>query len=417
MSETMLAERTRIVGEVFDHAHDMADAGLRAIIAQIPAYADRDEVFLADVHDQLTRLCRTGLAALLDHRKITADDVAYARHAAARRAQAGLTLVDYINAFRLGQHAMWQSLMNYAGASEAGREAALSMVVPLTRYCDLISTQAANAYLEFQQYLSEEAGRDARELVETLLDGAFPERGPQYATAAAHGLGTDEPGTMVVVTGRVLDATDSTRHQVSAAIARTGVNGLRTLSVVRGGEIVAIPALGRNGSAEDLCDRLRDTGDRLRAEGVTVALGVSTVAAEAAQLPAAYQEARGALDLLPQAGGVLALPTLTPLRYLMLRADDTARRLVDTRIGAALADDLARGGMLTATVRAFAEADMNLRAAAEHLRVHHNTAKYRVRRIQELTGRDVRRVADLVELLVAIDLLAPPGATSTRPSR
>ncbi|MGK8490066.1 PucR family transcriptional regulator [Nocardia asiatica] len=419
-SATMLAERTRIVGALYDHADEMADAGMAAIIARIPAYAARDLSFQADVHDQLAQLCRTGLGALLERRKVTLDDVAYTRRAAARRAQAGLTLVDYINAFRLGQQALWKSLVARAGESEAGREAALSMVVPLSRYCDLISTQAANAYLEFQQYFAAEASRDNARLMESLLDGVLPERGAALSLAQAHGIGLAKTVPMVVIDAVVLRATgrghggiessgaadSQAGHLAAAAIARTGVSGLRTLSVVLDSGIVAVPALGRTGTAEELCDRLRATAERLREEGITLGIGVSAVVTDVAELPQARRQARAALELLPDEGGIMALPCLTPLRYLMLRADETARRLVDPRIRALLRDDGLRGGALAETIRAFAGADMNLRKAADALCVHHNTAKYRLRRIQELTGRNMRSVDDLMYLLVAIELHA-----------
>ena len=86
----------------------------------------------------------------------------------------------------------------------------------------------------------------------------------------------------------------------------------------------------------------------------------------------------------------------------MLRADETARRVVDPRLVTFLDDDLSRGGVLSSTVQAFARADLNLRATAEHLHVHPNTAQCRLRRIEERTGRNPRRVADLLDLLVAI---------------
>ncbi|WP_067462252.1 PucR family transcriptional regulator [Nocardia amamiensis] len=418
-SASVLAERTRIVSKLFDHADDMADAGMSAIIAQIPAYAARDLSFQADVHDQVAQLCRTGFGALLERRKVTIDDVASTRRAAARRAQSGITLVDYINAFRLGQQAVWKSLVAHAGHSEAGREAALSMVAPLARYCDLISTQAANAYLEFQQYIAAEPSWDSAHLMESLLDGVLPERGSLLTTAQGHGIGLAKSMPMVVVAAVVLKVTDrgrgrcatsesvmQARHLASAAIARAGVNGLRTLSVVRGSDIVAVPALGRSGTAAELCDRLRAMAERLRGEGITLGVGVSAVVTDIGEIPQAYQLARAALELLPEDGGLMALPCITPFRYLMLRADDTARRLVDSRIRALLSDDSARGGVLAETIRAFADADMNLRDAADALRIHHNTAKYRLRRVQELTGRNVRSVEDLVDLLVAIELHA-----------
>jgi DNA-binding PucR family transcriptional regulator len=42
--------------------------------------------------------------------------------------------------------------------------------------------------------------------------------------------------------------------------------------------------------------------------------------------------------------------------------------------------------------------------AAERLQVHPNTAQYRLRRIEERTGRNPRRIADLLDLLVTIAL-------------
>ncbi|MEV0336978.1 helix-turn-helix domain-containing protein [Nocardia sp. NPDC050717] len=401
------AERVRIVGCAYDHADDIADDVMAKIREELPGYGTDDPGFLADVHDQLARLSRTGLGALLERKRVTPADVTYARQAAARRARSGLPLVDYIAAFRLGQRAIWKSLLAHAGDSDAGREAVLSLAGPLARYTDLISNQATDAYLEFQQYVAAESGRDGRALMDALLEGTLPTGGPHLSVATAHGIGADRTTPLLVVTAVVLEPAETqgeTARLVSAAAARVGVNGLRTLSVVRGGEIVAIPALGRDGSAEQLCERLRAMRADLAAEGISLAIGVSTAVTEVAQIPRAYRQAQAALALLPEDGGVLALPQLTPFRYLLLRADDTTRQLVDPRVGAALADDRARGGSLAETIRAFAAADMNLREAADTLRIHLNTAKYRIGRIQELTGRNVRSVNDLVELLVAIEL-------------
>ena len=119
-----------------------------------------------------------------------------------------------------------------------------------------------------------------------------------------------------------------------------------------------------------------------------------------------------ALSGVADEGGVEALARLKPFDYLALHADDTARRLVDPRLRGFLEDDRRRGGALTETIRAVAAADLNLRVAAERLQVHPNTAQYRLRRIEERSGRNPRRIADLLELLVAIaldDALAAPS--------
>ncbi|MEV0591456.1 PucR family transcriptional regulator [Nonomuraea cavernae] len=421
-AETVRAERARILSELLDGLDELAGTAVTTMRAEIPAYAAMDDAFHADVRDQVARHYRGKLAVLLEDRTVTLDDIAYTRRAAMRRARAGVALADYINAFRVGQQVFWESVVERAGSSFAGHEAALALAAPLMRYCDFASTHAANAYMEFQQYAAAEAVRESRDLLETLLAGGVPTRGRQLAAAQAHGLGPETRAPLLVVIAVLIgsrsdvrrgpDQGADARHAACAAIARTGGNGTRTLSVVRQSEIVAIPALGPGGDPEQLCDRLQAVRESLLGEGITLAMGISTVVTGTAGIPQAYQEARAVLEFLPEDGGVAALPRITPFQYLALRADDTARHLVDPRITALLAEDRARGGVLTATIRAFAAADLNLRASAERLQIHPNTAQYRLRRIQERTGRSLRRINDLVELLVAIALhdSLPPNA-------
>lgn len=414
-AEPVRAQRARILSELLSDVDKLAGAAVVTMRAEIPAYAAQSEEFLADVRDQVVRHYRGKLAVLFEDRTVKPDDIAYVRQAAMRRARAGIALADYINAFRVGQQVFWESVLARAGHTAAGREAALSLAAPLMRYCDFASTHAAHAYMEFQQYAAAEAVRETRDLLETLLAGAVPTRGPQLAAAQAHGLCEDTRTPLLVVVAVVLgprtavprgpDRGADARHAACAALARlnTGTGG-RTLSVVRQSEIVAVPVLGQNGDPEELCDRLQALRESLLAEGIVLAMGISTAGGGIARIPQAYQEARAVIDFLPEDGGVAALPRITPFQYLALGADDTARNLVDPRITSLLDEDRARGGVLTATIRAFAAADLNLRTAAERLQIHPNTAQYRLRRIQERTGRSLRHINDLVELLVAIAL-------------
>jgi sugar diacid utilization regulator len=278
------------------------------------------------------------------------------------------------------------------------------------RYCDFASTHAAHAYVEYQQYMVADADRQRRDLLEHLLAGEMPSRGPLVAAAQAHGIAAD--ARMLVATAVTVDARADADapHVGSAAIACAGLHDAKTLVVVRQTEIVAVLVLGADADPCRLCDRVDVLQSRLRSEGVALAMGVSTVAAGVADLPRAYEEAHVALSGVGADGGVEALARLTPFDYLALRADDTARRLVNPRLRAFLDEDRRRGRVLTETIRAVADADLNLRVAAERLQVHPNTAQYRLRRIEERTGRNPRRIADLLDLLVAIaldDALAP----------
>jgi len=54
------------------------------------------------------------------------------------------------------------------------------------------------------------------------------------------------------------------------------------------------------------------------------------------------------------------------------------------------------------SLRAFLEHNGNWEAAARALGVHRHTLRYRVRRVAELTGRDLDAAADRVEFWLAL---------------
>jgi len=398
------AERARILSTLLDRIEQVIDRALETIRAEIPAYAAQDERFFADVREQVGAHYRTKLACLMEDHDVRLEDLAFARGAAMRRARAGFALEDYINAFRVGQQVFWEALVEVAAESPSGHQAALELATPLMRYVDFASTHAGHAYVEFQQHLVADADRERRDLLERLLAGDAPTQGPLAAAARAHGIG---PGTPLLVAAAVPlseSGDGDAPHAASAAIARSLLGGTRALVVVRQTEIVAVVALGPGTDPARVCERLHAVHVRLGEEGLSLAAGVSTVAAGPGELPRAYQEARAALECVADRGGLAALPRLSPLAYLALQAGDTARRLVDPRVRAFLAEDRARDGRLRQTIRALADADLRLHVTAERLQIHPNTARYRLRRVQERSGRDPRRVADLIELLVAIAL-------------
>jgi PucR-like helix-turn-helix protein/diguanylate cyclase with GGDEF domain len=403
-SDAIRAERARILSSLLDDIEAVAEAGYEAILEEIPAYRALDRRILGDVRDQVQKHYETNLVSLLDDRDVTLEDISFVRGAATRRARTGFALEDYINAYRVGRQVLWDGVLTQAGATPAGHEAALTIAKPVMHYADFASTHAGDAYVEFQQYVVADADRERRDLLEHLLAGKMPTDGPLLATAQAYGIGERERMMMAtaVPVGRGLDS--DLPRAASAAIARIGFSEARTLVVVRQAEIVAVPVLGPATSQEKLCDRLESVQRRLRQEGMPLAMGISTLAGGVAELPRAYGEARAALELVCDEGGVAALSRLSPFEYLALNADETAARLVDPDLRAFLEEDRARGGVLTATIRAFADADLKLQAAAKRLQVHPNTARYRLRRIEERTGRNPRRTADLMDLLVAMAL-------------
>jgi hypothetical protein len=399
--DAVRTERARILSTLLGRIDGLTAAGVAAIRAEIPAYgAERDERFLADLASQVRLVYSTGLSAMLQERPLASEDIAFVRGAAMRRAEVGFGLEDYLAAFRVGQVTLWEAMVACGAETPEGREAALTLAAPLLRLINFASTHAGQGYVEYRQLAVAEADRERRDLLELLLAGELPAHGPLNALAKTHGIGFDT-SLLVVAAAAVGPAVSPEVTQAAGiAIARAGLSE-STLVVVRQGEIVAVPTVAEPAG---LCTRIDALQARLAEQGTALAIGVSTIASGVAELSRAYAEARAARRCLAGDAGVIAIPQLTPFEYVVLRADETAHRVVDAKLGAFLDDDLSRGGVLSSTVQAFARADLNLRAAAKALHVHPNTAQYRLRRIEERTGRNPRRIADLLDLLVAIAL-------------
>jgi len=131
---------------------------------------------------------------------------------------------------------------------------------------------------------------------------------------------------------------------------------------------------------------------------------VSTVIGNLSQLPDAYREASSARSGRGSTPGVVELSELSAFEYLTLRSDGTAARLIAPAVLEFVDRDIHDGGAMIATLREYVDADLNTRRAAERLHIHVNTAHYRLGKIAERTGCDLRRVTDLIEILIAARL-------------
>lgn len=138
------------------------------------------------------------------------------------------------------------------------------------------------------------------------------------------------------------------------------------------------------------------------------AAGVSGVLGSADRIPDAAQEAVWAL-------GIAEANHLPVARYgdgvglLMPRTPAEAQALVDQVLGELLTHDQAHGTHYIDTVRALVRADGSWQHAAAEVHVHKQTLGYRLRKVEELTGRGFARTQHLAEwwfALQAFDLLA-----------
>jgi hypothetical protein len=396
----------RIAAAVMESLDGIVAAAAGAIWEQVPAYqASGDERLRDDVGAHVRAVFDVFLAALTSGRPARRADFTLTREQAMRRVAQGISLADFLQAFRIGQLTLWEGVLGAVRDDSEARDAALSIVAQIMQVIELGSTVAAEAYIEAQQHEVADADRVRRDLLEDLLARRAVLAGHKRAMLRNAGLGA---ATRLLVASAVLVGDTDAEHGLAdaAAALRRGRGGRggapRGLTILRQDEIVALLPLPR-GVGGVVASVQRACSDLERRQ-IRLALGISTVHAGLHEVREAYAEARLARDGLGASAGVLALPLLTSFDYLVLREDETARRLVRPEIRRFVTEDAASGGALIATLAEYARCDLNATTAAQRLHLHVNTAYYRLERIAEKTGCDLRRLSDVVELLIAVRL-------------
>ena len=247
-------------------------------------------------------------------------------------------------------------------------------------YVDLVTTRASGAYLDAQQLLLADSDRVRRDLLEDLLDGGEPadrRRAGGGARGRARSPTRAACSSPRVPTNALEDAGALPRAADTLAAALRGRHA--PLAVTRHGEIVLVQAQAAGerpalrGAADEGLRAGRQAGRHARRRREHRAATGSRRSA-----PPTARRRRRCAERAATGGGVLSLPDLSAFEYLTLRNDAAARRLIAPEIEAFVAEDREHGGHLIATLLAYADADLNAKAAAEALLIHPNTAHYRL---------------------------------------
>jgi sugar diacid utilization regulator len=382
-------------------AEGLADEATERIVSEIPAYRKAGEQLKSDVRAHVLAHLRASIATLGAERDVTREDLLFVRPHAARRARR-VSLTEFVQAFYVGERVLWDAAIALADDAESQR-AVLAFASRLPRYFEVATTHAAEVYLEAQEELAATGERIRRDLLEDLLAGRGLEPGPRLVAARAAGLRENSTLVVISATPCVSPGEEQVMRGAAGALARAAGAVASPLAVVRQDEIVLVMPVA-DGFAEAIVPRLDDVQRRLAAGGLPLAVAVSTKVDGLEHVPDAYREANTIRTARGSTPGVVALSELSAFEYLTIRPDPTASRLIAPAVHEFVAQDAQEGGSLIATLREYVACDLNARRAAENLHVHVNTAHYRLARIAERTGLDLRRLNDLIEILIAARL-------------
>ena len=298
------------------------------------------------------------------------------RASARDRATEGMPLEDLLHAYRLGGRLGWRAIAEAALPDE--QPLLVEAADQVMRYVDEVSAAVAQAYLDERQQLVSEEERTARDLFDAIIrDLPLNSRLERLAELRGFGLSDAYQPFVAQIPG-----SGGRRHaDLAGALRREG-----TLALTEGDRIAGLLAgAGR---------------PRALPSQAVVVVGEAVPRAE---LSAAIDEVRMILELAKRRGLSGTIDTRSfPLELLLQAAPRHARLISERVIAPLLEGDGARGTELLVTLEAFVEQELDRRRTAGILHIHPNTLDYRLRRVRELTGLDLRSPESVALLVLAL---------------
>ncbi|WP_194917734.1 PucR family transcriptional regulator [Catenulispora rubra] len=369
-----------LAARMLQRTEEFSDAVTARINALIPVYAER--VPIADLHRSVSDHYRVIFDGLLDP---DLDGNAPADLAGRSRAAEGVPMSAVFEAYQIALSFIWEHLAESAERDEVAPRVALRAASALWRRLSGFTDVMSDSYRRelAARIRSEEQRRSA--LIQALLEGHLSE--PQV-WEAADALRLPHQGPYVVIAARVAGAGE---HGVSRGIEE----GLQQQSITSAWRLLHDVEIGL-ASLPRPADQLDVLIDALAA-GSVGRVGVSPLYDDLTGTSQALRLARIALRGSAGPGKVVVFGR-DSLSVAAASAPDVMARL-SRAILAGLEtmppDDRA---ILLDTFGAWLDHGGSADEAARRLYVHPNTVRYRLRRLEERTGRtlsDPRQVAEL----------------------
>lgn len=250
---------------------------------------------------------------------------------------------------------------------------------------------------------------EGRRVARTIADDAI-----RLITAGASGqpetaarlrqVGLDPAGRMMVVVAGFVDRPDLTETAVAVLEDAAAHLGPPVAAVTSAGLAVALVAGTQD---PDPSATLRTALERLEPAlgGLRLTVGISRPSGAEA-LSGAIREAEHARELARLRTGPLNVVTdaeVTSHVALLAMVPDEVRRAFASRVLDPVLDYDARNDAgLVETLEAFLDHSGSWSRVAQHLHLHVNTVRYRISRVEELTGRDLGRFEDRVDVFLAL---------------
>jgi hypothetical protein len=379
---------------------DLVDRVVRRISREFDVYGRGDVVSREDLHESV----RGNLSSLV--RQLTTNqppDLSAARATGRRRAQQGTPLADVLHAYRIGFTELWSAIVEEARRSPRGPwEALVDAASGVWWLIGEYTQELTVAYREAAAELLLTGARERSALVEALFSGGVPDQDTLWEAAKLLRLPWDGPFVVVAI-----EAPGLGREGLPDAEALLAGRGIGSAWLLHPDLQTGVVSLRRHDTTPLLLELL--------GRGVRTRAGVSPVYHSLGDTPRALHYARLVQRSLPPGTPAVAQFEETPLRVLAAAAPDAAGELARAILGPVLDLPAQDRATLLETLRAWFEAGGSAAETGKRIYCHPNTVRYRLRRLQEHTGRSLEDPTGAAELLAALEALRVmhPGRRSS----
>jgi PucR C-terminal helix-turn-helix domain/GGDEF-like domain len=389
-------EISAIAGSVRTRLPDLVDRVVQRILAEIEFYRDRDVIGLEDLRASVGSNLESMAGQLTSDRP---PDLSAPRATGRRRAEQGTPLADILHAYRIGFTELWEAIVEEARSARAPSETVVDAASGVWWLIGEYTQELTVAYREAAAELLLAGARERSALVEALFTGGIPDRDTLWEAAKLLRLPWE--GVFVVVAAEAPRLAQEGLPDVEALLAARGIGSAWRLHPDIQTGVVSL----RRRDALPVLLGLLGGGVRARS-------GVSPVYHSLGDTPRALHYARLVLGSLPAGAPAVAQFEETPLRVLAAAAPDAAGALARAVLGPVLDLPPQDRSSLLSTLQAWFDAGGSAVETGKRIYCHPNTVRYRLRRLQEHTGRsldDPRAVAELLAALDALRLVQPTG--------
>jgi hypothetical protein len=388
-----------------------------AVVAQVPAFSASGNP------DLLPELERHAQEHLLELGRLLSGgalgDFDFVRTHMRRRASQRFPLEALLLGYRCMQPLWMEALSGppAASASHATRNTQdpqhAAWAAFAAEYTGAVGIVAAAEYVAQTRLSAEVEGDRRNELLSTLVSG-YDEADARVARLLKRAGYLEQRLSFCVALAQSTDPLEMENPARAQRIVESVAEAVAPLSVrvlvgLRSNLVTAVfsdvrRVSGWTAPQAALADRVLP---RLLTLGPAVLIGLSSDQPSTAFIPQGLHEATVALDFASVAERVVPFASLPLRRLLIHRGADYVQAALPPWFAKLREADAQAHGVLLQSLRALADADMNVQGAARMLGVHPNTVYARIDRVQLLTGQDARRFHDLTHLLLAADCSRP----------